>query len=148
MIYLAIVTTLSIGMLIGTEFAVSVFVGPILAKLENGTRAVAIRMFATRLGRAMPFWYFASQVLLLAEVVIHRHEESETLLIAACCIWATVIVFTIAILVPINNRMMRLDGESFSEESRREHRLWEMLHHVRVFALMVAMVCFLLVCFR
>lgn len=148
MIYLAIVTTLCIGMMIGTEFAVSVFINPVLRRLENRAQAAAIRMFATRLGRAMPFWYIACQILLLAEAIVHHHEEGVHLLIAACCLWAAVIVFTLAMLVPINNRMIRLDDDSFSEELRNQHRRWDTLHQVRVLALTVAMVCFLLAYYR
>jgi hypothetical protein len=51
-------------------------------------------------------------------------------------------------LVPINNRMMRLDASSFPEESQREHRRWEALHRLRVAALVMAMVCFLLAAHR
>jgi hypothetical protein len=55
-----------------------------------------------------------------------------------------VIVLTLMFLVPINNRMMRLDADSWSEEAREQHNRWDRLHRVRVFALGTAMVCFLL----
>src|ERR1700712_425577 len=114
MLLLDITLIVSIGLLAGTEFAVSVFVNPVLWRLENSAQAAAIRMFAIRLGKAMPFWYAASLLLLIAETILRRHQSGSSLLIAASVIWAVVIVVTILFLVPINNRMMQLDAAAFS----------------------------------
>jgi hypothetical protein len=54
-----------------------------------------------------------------------------------------VIILTLIFLVPINNRMMRLDANSPSESSLREHTKWELLHRGRVAVLTASMVCFL-----
>jgi uncharacterized membrane protein len=142
--FLYIATTICIGLLIGTEFAVSVFINPLLRKLDDRTQAKAISLFATRLGRSMPFWYAISLLLLIIEAIAVRHEPGDSLLIAACAIWLAVIFLTVLFLVPINNRMMQLDAESFPEEAQREHRRWDTLHRLRVAALVVAMICFLL----
>jgi uncharacterized membrane protein len=143
MIFLDIVTTVCIGLLIGTEFSVSVFVNPILARLDTGTRMTAISFFAKRLGTAMPFWYALSFLLLVAEAVLRRHGNGESLLIAASALWLGVIVLTLLFLVPINNRMMRLDSNS-ADSSLEEHRKWDLLHRGRVAILATSMVCFLL----
>ncbi|MDW5266354.1 MULTISPECIES: DUF1772 domain-containing protein [Acidobacteriaceae] len=146
--FLYIATTICIGLLIGTEFAVSVFINPVLQKLEDRAHAKAVSLFAARLGHAMPFWYGLSLLLLLVETIAERHEPGSTLLIAASVIWFAVIVLTILFLVPINNRMMQLDAKSFPEEAQREHQRWTTFHHLRVAALVAAMVCFLLVAHR
>ncbi len=138
---LNVVTTLCIGLLIGTEFAVSVFINPILRKLDNRAQAQAIRLFARRLGTAMPFWYVASLLLLIGEAIVHRRESGGLLLIAACVIWIAVIIHTVLVLVPINNRMTQLDSDAFSQEAQREHKKWDSLHRLRVVALVVALVC-------
>jgi uncharacterized membrane protein len=91
---LDIVTTLCIGLMIGTEFAVSVFINPILGKLEHSAEAQATRLFALKLGATMPFWYGLSLLLLVAEMVVRRHQPGVTLLGAASAIWVGVIVFT------------------------------------------------------
>ncbi len=101
---LDIVTTVCIGLLIGTEFAVAVFINPILRKLEVREELRAIRLFAAKLGAAMPFWYCASLLLLIAEAVWRYGEKGYLLLIAAGAIWVAVIVLTLLFLVPINNR--------------------------------------------
>jgi uncharacterized membrane protein len=144
MLIVYVLTILSIGLLIGTEFAVSVFINPVLNRLDERARAQAIQMFATRLGRSMPFWYAANLVLLLIITWLYRHQSGLSLLITASVIWAVVILLTILFLVPINNRMMRLDPNSFTETQQREHRRWTTLHHLRVLSLCVAMVCLLL----
>ena len=144
MIYLDILTAVCLGLLIGTEFAVSVFINPVLQRLDTGTRMKAISYFAKRLGTAMPFWYVLSLLLLISEAVLRRHGNSESLLTAAGALWLVVIVLTLVFLVPINNRMMRLDATSSSDSSLREHRRWDMLHRGRVAVLTASMVCFLL----
>lgn len=143
-IFLYIVTTVCIGLLIGTELAVSVFINPVLRRLEDRAQAKVISLFAARLGKSMPFWYGLSLVLLIIEAIVERHEPGNTLLIAASSLWVAVIVLTLLFLVPINNRMMQLDASSFPEEAQREHRRWDTLHSLRVATLVVAMVCFLL----
>ena len=144
MIFLDIVTTVCIGLLIGTEFSVSVFVNPVLQRLDIRTRMTAISFFAKRLGTAMPFWYALSLLLLAAETVLRRHTNSEFSLIIASALWLAVIVVTVLFLVPINNRMMRLDAKSAADSSLREHRRWDLLHRGRVAILATSMVCFLL----
>src|SRR5579863_4762899 len=102
---LDIATTVCIGLLIGTEFAVAVFINPILRKLGVREELRAIQLFAAKLGAAMPFWYVASLLLLIAEAVWRFREKGYVWLIAAIAIWAAVIVLTILFLVPINNRL-------------------------------------------
>ena len=144
MVFTDILTTVCIGLMVGTEFAVSVFVNPVLWRLKDEAQAETIRMFARKLGTAMPFWYVLSLLLLLLEMVLRRHEAGFPLLVAAVAIWAVVIVLTLLFLVPINNRMMRLEPGSIAEAARREHHRWDSMHRLRVAALTAAMVCFLL----
>jgi len=140
---LTIITTLCIGLLIGTEFSVSVFINPILRRLDVLAQAHAIRLFARRLGAAMPFWYAASLLLLIGEAIVYRHESGDVLLIIAGTIWAAVIIHTVLVLVPINNRMAQLGSDAFPQEAQREHNKWDSLHRFRVVALVAAMVCHL-----
>jgi uncharacterized membrane protein len=148
MILLDIVTTVCIGLLIGTEFAVSVFINPILQRLDTATRMKAISFFAKRLGTAMPFWYAMSALLLIAEAVLRRHTDGMSLLTTASALWLAVILLTLIFLVPINNRMMRLDSSSSAEASLRQHKTWDVLHRGRVTVLAASMVCFLLAVLR
>lgn len=139
---LDIATTVCLGLLIGTEFSVSAFINPVLRKLDDHAQSTAIRLFACRLGRAMPFWYALSFLLLLIETAVRYHQPGFTRLGAASAIWAAVIVLTLLFLVPINNRLARTQS-GFSEQNRREHRRWDSLHRLRVLALAVSMIAFL-----
>jgi len=141
---LNIATVLCIGPLVGVEFAVSAFVNPVLWKLDSPAQAAAIRLFARRLGAAMPFWYIASLLLLVAVTLLRLHQPGVVLLGVAIGIWVAVIAYTLLSLVPINNRLARMDADAFTETARREHRKWDTLHRVRVAALAVAMVIFLI----
>jgi uncharacterized membrane protein len=142
MLFLDTLTVVCIGLLIGTEFAVSVFINPVLWKLEDRAQAKAIRLFAVKLGGAMPIWYSLSLVLMLIKTIVDRHDHGALLLVTACVIWAAVIVLTLIFLVPINNKMIKL-VDSLSDEARRNHRKWDALHRFRIAALVVSMICFL-----
>ncbi len=144
MSFLDVATVVCIGLLVGTEFAVSAFINPVLSKLEDRAQAGAIRMFARSLGTAMPIWYALSLLLLVLEAVYRRHDAGVSMLIVSVGIWAAVIVLTLMFLVPINNRMAQLDSGSWSDEARQQHDRWDRLHRIRVVALGTAMVCFLL----
>lgn len=141
---LDVVATVCIGLMIGTEFAVSVFINPILTKLGDVAEAKATRLFGQKLGRAMPFWYVASFLLLIAEMALRRHQPGIALLGTASVLWAAVIVGTLLLLVPINNRIVTMTSEVFTDELRRQHRLWDLVHRGRVAALTAAMICLLI----
>ena len=141
---LGIVTTLCIGLMIGTEFAVSAFINPVLEKLDTGTRLAVIRLFAAKLGFAMPVWYCLSLLLLLAEAFLFRHQPQLLLLAAAVGIWTLVILLTLLFLVPINNRLAKLSPDVPAGEPLTEHKKWDSMHRARVAALTTAMVLFLI----
>ena len=141
---LDLLSVVSIGLLVGTEFAVSAFINPILARLEPAAEAHATTLFARTLGRVMPFWYALNLLLLIIEAWIHGRAPGIGWLAAAPVIWAVVIVFTVLILVPINNRIAAMDPTAFSDHLKREHTRWDVLHRWRVLALSVAMISLLI----
>ncbi len=147
-LFLNIVTTVCIGLLIGTEFAVSAFINPILNKLDDRTQAQATRLFGKKLGGVMPFWYGASLLLLIVEAIVRRFAPGDVLLIAASAIWVAVVIQSILVLVPINNRLIQMDADRFSPDAKREHEKWDSLHRLRVAALALSMVCFLVAVYR
>ena len=138
---LGIVTSMGVGLMEGVELAMSAFVNPILEKLEDSARAEATRRFAGRLGRAMPFWYVASFLLIVVEAVVVRGRAGFVYVVVAGGLWVAVIVLTLMSLVPINNRLIKM-GE-FTQELQREQGRWDMLHRWRVLVLGVAMACLL-----
>jgi|ERR1700685_3821402 uncharacterized membrane protein len=141
--FLDIATIITIGLMIGTEFAVSAFINPVLSRLDDRARFDAIRLFAARLGFAMPFWYCLGLLLLIAQTILFRHRPQFALLATATGLWTTVIVLTLVFLVPINNRMTQLMPNAPAHEALAEHGKWDSMHRIRVAVLTVAMVLFL-----
>lgn len=140
---LNVATILCIGLLIGAEFAMSAFVNPVLFKLDLAAKAEATRLLGRLLGTVMPVWYIASLLLLLSETIIHLHNSLIVWLGVAVAFWSAAIALSLVSLVPINNRLVRMDADGWTESAQREHRKWDALHRVRVFALAVAMIFFL-----
>ncbi len=140
---LNVATILCIGLLIGAELAVSAFINPVVWKLDLAAQARASQLFGRRLGRAMPVWYIASLLLLVSETTTHRHESHVGLLGVAIAFWGAAIALSLLSLVPINNRMVRMDADGWTESTQRELRKWDGLHRVRVAVLAVAMIFFL-----
>ncbi len=141
---LNITTILSIGLMIGTELAVSLFVNPVIGKLDNRARLAALRLFAARLGFAMPFWYCLNLLLLIAETFRLRRDSRFPLVGAATAMWAAVIVLTLFFLVPINNRLARLSPDAPTRETLDQHQKWDSMHRLRIAALATAMILFLI----
>lgn len=141
---LNIATILCIGLLIGTELAVSVFVNLVLFKLDFAAQAEPMRLLGRRLGKAMPVWYIASLLLLLSEIVIHRRDSHVVLLGITVALWVAAIALSLVFLVPINNRMVRMDANGWTKSTQLELRKWDALHRVRVLGLAVAMIFFLI----
>lgn len=140
---LNIATILCIGLLTGAELAVSAFINPVVWRLDLAARARAFPLFGRRLGRAMPVWYMASLLLLVLETIARRRGPHIGLLGAAIAFWGAAIAISLLSLVPINNRMIRVDADKFTENTQRELRKWDSLHRVRISFLAAAMILFL-----
>jgi uncharacterized membrane protein len=140
MLILDTTTIVCIGLMIGVEFAVSAFVNPVLWKLDSGAQLHAIRLFAAKLGFVMPFWYALGLLLMLVETFFRWHQPHALLLAIGSAIWALVIILTLLFLVPINNRLARMENSSVFDSVRSDHRKWDTLHRFRILALITAMV--------
>jgi uncharacterized membrane protein len=140
MLILNITTIVCIGLMIGVEFAVSAFINPVLWKLESGAQMHAVRLFAAKLGFVMPFWYALGLLLLLAETFFHWHQPHVLLLAIASGMWVLVIILTLLFLVPINNRLARIEDPLSFDSARSDHHKWDTLHRLRILALAIAMV--------
>jgi uncharacterized membrane protein len=141
---LNIPTILCIGLMIGVELAVSAFINPVLNQLDDRARLAGIRLFAAKLGFAMPFWYVLGFLLLLAETFLFRHQPQFPYLATAAGLWAAVIVLTLIFLVPINNRLAQLAPDASARPALEEHSRWDAMHRIRIAVLIIAMTLFLI----
>jgi uncharacterized membrane protein len=92
------------------------------------------------LGKLMPLWYGVALVLILGTVFEHRPISSGPglFLLIAAGIWAVTIIFTLAMLVPINNRIAKIDPEHPYDCWLQDRRRWDQLHQMRVVLLIMA----------
>lgn len=128
------------GLMVGNELAVSAFFNPAVWRLESAPQAQGLSILAGSLGRVMPIWYGLCLALLALESFLHRHQTVFVLLLTATLIWAGVILFTISMLVPINNRIASLNTAAPAASWKRDHKKWDSLHRARVLLLAVALV--------
>jgi Domain of unknown function (DUF1772) len=135
------------GLMAGNELAVTAFFNPAVWQLESTPQAQALSILARTLGRVMPVWYGLCLALLGLETYLRRREAAFIPLLTAALIWAAVIIFSISMLVPINNRIASLRAGANAGANvrapipgwKQDHKRWDSLHRVRVLLLLVAL---------
>ena len=127
------------ALMTGNEFALSAFVNPAVWRLESGPQAQGLSLLARSLGRIMPLWYGLCLALLALESFLHRHQAALVPLLTATLIWVGVILFSIALLVPINDRIASLNTAAPAPGWKQDHKKWDSLHRVRILLLGIAL---------
>ena len=126
------------ALMTGNEFALSAFVNPAVWRLESGPQAQGLSLLARSLGRIMPLWYGLCLALLALESFLHRHQAALIPLLTATLIWVAVILFSIVMLVPINDRIASLNTAFPAPGWKHDHKKWDSLHRIRILLLAVA----------
>jgi hypothetical protein len=131
--------------MVGNEIAVAAFLHPQLRKLNDNAHAQIAPPLAKVLGKVMPLWYGLALVLILGAVFEHRplFSGSGLLITLAAILWAITIVFTIAMLVPINNRIASMNPQQPYPTWLQDRCRWDKLHRVRVELLIIAVLILL-----
>lgn len=132
---LAVVVT---GLLVGVELAVAVFFHPLIARLPDDAFRAARGGAGRALGTTMPFWYAIVLLLLVSLAVQERGAPRDWLCGIAAGLTAVVVLLTVALLVPINNRIAK--WPSTGELSRELAARWDRRHRVRVILLLAVFV--------
>jgi hypothetical protein len=140
-----LLTATAVISMAGNEFAVAAFVHPQLYKLSNACHAQVAPLLSASLGKWMPFWYGLCLALILGAAYEHRPLLRGAGLLITCAgvIWALTIVFTIAMLVPINNRIARMNPQQPHANWREDRSRWDRLHRIRVVLLFAAVLLLL-----
>lgn len=134
---LGVVTVVVVGLLVGVELAVAVFLNPIFDRLP-GDAVLAARSDGARvLGRVMPFWYSGSIVLAVVWAVLAWGGGVAVPVVVAAALLVVAIVASIALLVPINDRVKTWTAGDAPADWRAQVSRWDRLHLGRV-ALLVA----------
>ena len=129
----------------GSEFAVAAFVHPQLRKLNDSAHAQIAAPLARTLGKVMPLWYGLALLLILGAAYEHRPISSGpgVLITVGAILWATTIIFSVTVLVPINNRIAKLNPEQPYPTWLQDRCRWDKLHRIRVEILLVGVVVLL-----
>ena len=132
---LAVITATVVGVMVGVEFAVAVFVNPILLRLPAGPSLEARADSARVLGRVMPFWYVGSLLLTawLAAVTWGGPAGDA----AAAALLVVSVVMSITLFVPINSRAATWTADDHPANWREQQQRWDRLHYALV-AIIVA----------
>lgn len=131
---LAVVTATVYGIMVGVEFAVAVFVGPMLRSLPIGSLIEGSAYGARVLGRVMPFWYIGSLLLTagLTAAVWSKSAVGVGAGAAAVALLAVSAIMSVTLLVPIANRSATWTASDHPDDWREQHRRWDRLHYARV----------------
>ena len=139
---LAVVTVVVVGMMVGVEFGVAVFVNPILDRLPEGSSVAARSDGARVLGRVMPVWYIGSLVLGAVWAAVAWEGAGASLVAAACALLVVSVVMSLLLLVPINDRAKTWTAEGRPADWKRQAGRWDRYHYVRVGVIVLAFVLF------
>jgi Anthrone oxygenase len=126
--------------MVGVEFAVAVFVNPILLRLPAGPSLEARADGARVLGRVMPFWYVGSLILTAGLAAASWGKPAAGTALAATVLLALSVVMSVALLVPINNRSATWTADHHPGDWREQQQRWDRLHYARVAIIVAAFV--------
>ncbi|MFD9500252.1 anthrone oxygenase family protein [Streptomyces sp. NPDC060035] len=139
---LAVVTVVVAGMMVGVEFAVAVFVNPILDRLPDNGGLDARSDGARVLGRVMPFWYISSVVLGTVWAALTWGDEGASLVAAGSALLVLSVVMSLVVLVPINSRVATWSQEGVPADWKEQVGRWDRFHYVRVGIIVLAFALF------
>ncbi len=129
---------LSLGLLTGNELSVGALQSPALARLEPHARVAGAQAMARSLGRVMPFWMAATLLLLAATT--WRASSNKTLWGASSLVMFLVIVWTLFLPLPINNRIVLWNLSDLPSNWRDELSSFSLFHNIRVAMLLLSTV--------
>lgn len=135
---LQVVTTVSVGVMVGVEFAVAVVLNLILNGLPDDSNQRGRSHGGRMLGAVMPFWYISSLVLVAVWAVAGWHDDSTGLVVTAGALLLLSVVMSVALLVPINNRGKTWTPDNRPDDWKQQMRRWDRYHYARVTVIIAA----------
>jgi uncharacterized membrane protein len=130
------------GTMTGNEIAVAVFFHPRISRLEDAVHVRAAQTLAAALGTVMPFWYALTFLVSLAATFLTHIAWSTSwwLALGASALFATLIVYTVLLLAPINTQVARWQPDSLPANWRELRKRWDTHHAIRVGFLVVGLI--------
>jgi uncharacterized membrane protein len=140
---LAVVTATVAGIMVGVEFAVAVFVNPMLLRLPAGPSIQARADSARVLGRVMPFWYAGTLILTAGLAAATWGGPKFGAAVTAAALLAVSVVMSVTLLVPIASRSATWTADGHPADWREQQQRWDRLHYARVAIIVAAFVLIL-----
>jgi uncharacterized membrane protein len=139
---LNVVAILFAGLMVGCELAIAALIHPTLDTLPEAVHLPAASAIARVMGKVMPFWYALTALLTVAvgAILWHNSDRLPILIVLSAGLWTLVIVYTITVLVPINNRIASWEKSAPPADWRSYRSRWDLLHRWRVVVLTIAFV--------
>jgi len=140
MTILYLILIVSSALLLGNEFSVAAFIHPSLARADHKRFLPAIQVFAALFGTIMPVWMGLATGLhiLLTVLTWNGDPTANQYMCAATLLWIVIIVFSVLLPVPINNRVKIWKMDSLPEDWLAQRWRWDFYNWIRVVLIMAA----------
>jgi hypothetical protein len=136
------VTIAVAGTLTGNEPAMAVFFHPRISRLEDAAHVRAGAIPGVRPWQGDTILLCAHLFLSLVATFVAHPVWSTAWWLALCstALFAAMIIYSVLLPVPINNKVARWQPGSLPGNWRELRRRWDMLHAIRVVFLVVALI--------
>ncbi|MEU2681772.1 DUF1772 domain-containing protein [Streptomyces sp. NPDC007107] len=135
---LEVVTTVTVGLMVGVEFSVIFIMNRILDALPEDSGQLGHAHGGRMLGALMPFWYMGSVALSAIWAVVGWHHQGTGLVVTAAGLLVLSVVMSILLLVPINNRNKTWTPENRPADWREQLDRWNRYHYLRLAVILAA----------
>jgi Domain of unknown function (DUF1772) len=129
------------GWLAGAESASWALVQPVVARLDDTPQIRMQQGMLRTFGRVMPILLPLTAVLILATAIVSPSAPVQVVWVIAAAAAAVLIIFTLAINVPINKRTQSWDADHPPENWQQERTRWHTYQGVRAVLLAVWFLC-------
>ncbi|MFJ8397566.1 anthrone oxygenase family protein [Streptomyces sp. NPDC094144] len=136
---LEVVTTVSVGLMVGVEFSVAFVMNRIFDALPEDSGQLARAHGGRMLGAVMPVWYISSVVLVAIRAATGWGHPGTGLAVTAGALLIVSVLMSILLLVPINNRSKTWTPENRPADWKEQSDRWDRYHYVRVAVLIAAL---------
>lgn len=135
-----------VSIFVGTEFAVSFFVHPVLRRLPQSVHLASVQVLGRILGKVMPIWMPLIIVSALPVLYFIGDANSAAFWLTVAGMICIVLMSAISLLgnVPINKQVIEWNPQSPPDNWLELRNRWDSLHRVRVVLDIAALILLLL----
>ena len=144
--YAHLINLILVSLLVGTEFAVSFFVHPVLSKLPQSVHLASVQVIGRILGKVMPIWMPLIIVSALPVLYFIGDINSAAFWLTAAGMLCIVLMLAISLFgnVPINKQVIEWNSQSPPDNWLELRNRWDSLHRIRVVLDIAALILLLL----